>query len=69
MKRLKTHMGRMLEEAHLCHSADALKQATEILFEGTVAFHHPKLMLQTAALDREPLLPKLVRSLLNGLQK
>ena len=39
-----------------------------LLFDATAAFHHPKLVMELAHEDREPLLRQLVRTLLIGLE-
>ncbi len=69
IRRLMTQLEQMLEEADLGHGSYPFKRAAEVLFAGTAAFHHPKLVMQAATLNREPLLRKIVQSLLKGLQK
>jgi AcrR family transcriptional regulator len=42
--------------------------AAEILFEGTMAFHHPRLVLETMAMERSVMLKRVLTTLLNGLK-
>jgi hypothetical protein len=45
------------------------EQAARMLFEATLAYHHPKLVRDNINYNREPELKKLVGVLLNGLMK
>ncbi|AOP35202.1 TetR family transcriptional regulator [Leptospira tipperaryensis] len=44
------------------------KEGARILFEGTAAFHHPRLVLESIEEERTPLLEALLETLLSGLK-
>ena len=67
LKQTKLDLEQMLKELNPRSSSSSAKQTAEVLFEATIGFHHPKLIMQTAPQDREPLLRKIVQSLLKGL--
>lgn len=67
-------MSRLLEEliskgmkSGLFHCSSA-KEGAKILFEGTAAFHHPRLVLESIDQERTPLLETLLDTLLSGLK-
>lgn len=73
IKHLETAFGQMSRMAKEWKASGAAKgKAAEtivsILFEGTMSFHHPKLVADRIREDREPALKNLLSALLDGMR-
>lgn len=48
-------------------AGETLASLSEVLFDGTMAFHHPRLVLDSLGMDRRPALDAVLTTLLQGL--